>query len=144
MKTNKERGVDTPGTGRIDAPWSAQQVDALNLFQRDKFIHPFTCPDHHEGDRDLIATRKGWICCHCDYTQTWAHAYMASKTAAERAKYMEEVFGWNPYYQGARRPVIQISPTEPGDAWRVWNWATINWDHIPHGVDGEGIVRAEG
>lgn len=142
MKTKEERGVETLSIGKIEAPWTAAQVDALNLFQQDKFIHPFTCPDHHEGERALVATRAGWICCHCSYTQTWAHAYMASKTAAERAKYMEEIFGWTPYYQGERRKVIQISPKEPGDDWMVWNWATINWDKLPYGVDEKGIVIA--
>jgi hypothetical protein len=61
----------------IKAPWSAEQVDALNRFQRTPHIHPFTCPGHDGGgDRDLVATRQGWICRHCDYRQDWAHDLM--------------------------------------------------------------------
>jgi hypothetical protein len=66
---------DDPGIVR--APWTAEQVDKLNKFQRLGFIHPFTCPGHEGGgDRDLVATRGGWICCHCGYRQDWAHIRM--------------------------------------------------------------------
>jgi hypothetical protein len=59
------------------SPWTAEQVDALNRFQRAGVMHPFTCVGHvGGGDRTLVATRSGWICCHCDYTQGWAHAFM--------------------------------------------------------------------
>lgn len=62
-------------TGKIIAPFTSNQVDALNAFQRLGYVHPFTCPGHKSaGDRNLVATRGGWICCHCDYRQTWAHA----------------------------------------------------------------------
>ena len=62
----------------IRAPWTPEQVDALNRFQRCAIVHPFTCPNQHDGggDRDLVATRAGWICCHCDYRQEWAHRVM--------------------------------------------------------------------
>jgi len=61
----------------IHAPWTAEQVDALNRFQHASVVHPFTCPGHDGGgDRTLVATRRGWICCHCGYTQTWAHRFM--------------------------------------------------------------------
>lgn len=60
----------------IKAPFTAEQVDALNRFQHNNCVHPFTCGNDHEGNRDLVAAQKGWICCHCDYTQDWAHAIM--------------------------------------------------------------------
>lgn len=61
----------------LRAPWSSEQVDALNRFQRRGDIHEFTCPNDHDGaDRTLIATKQGWICPHCDYRQDWAHAAM--------------------------------------------------------------------
>jgi hypothetical protein len=73
-------------TGKILAPFTADQVDALNAFQRLGYIHPFTCPGHEGGgDRDLIATRSGWICCHCAYRQDWAHAAMLNRPAPHAA-----------------------------------------------------------
>jgi hypothetical protein len=61
----------------IKAPWTAEQVDALNQFQRLGYIHEFTCPEPHDGaDRSLFATRDGWRCPHCDYRQDWAHQAM--------------------------------------------------------------------
>jgi hypothetical protein len=37
---------------------------------------------------------------------------------------------YTPYYQGARRPVIQLEKPEAG-AWIAWNWDTVKWDTIP-------------
>jgi hypothetical protein len=56
--------------------WSDEQVAKLNEFQASGRMHPFTCETAHPEGRDLVATRKGWICPHCDYTQCWAHSYM--------------------------------------------------------------------
>ena len=61
---------------RIDAPWTDEQVRCLNRFQQYAFVHPFTCVNAHEGDRVLVATREGWRCPSCSYTQTWAHEVM--------------------------------------------------------------------
>lgn len=73
------------------APWTPEQVDALNRAQRCGRIHPFTCGSGNRGDAfhaaavvnyglgdagQLHATRAGWICNACDYTQSWAHAFM--------------------------------------------------------------------
>ncbi len=63
-------------TGRIVAPWSKPQVDALNRFQRLGFVHEFTCANDHPGVRTLIATPNGWVCPNCSYTQNWAHEGM--------------------------------------------------------------------
>lgn len=63
-------------SNKIEPPWTAEQVEALNRFQKAGFMHPFTCPDSHDGDRDLTATPDGWICLKCGYTQKWAHAFM--------------------------------------------------------------------
>lgn len=65
----------------IEAPWTAEQVDNLNRFQRCGQFHPFTCTGHAGGgDRTLVATRSGWICPHCDYKQNWAHEFMVNFT----------------------------------------------------------------
>lgn len=68
----------------IKAPWTPEQVDALQLFQTSGVMHPFTCPDHSQRS-DLVPTVRGWICQFCDYTQDWAHAFMADRQAIERA-----------------------------------------------------------
>lgn len=63
---------------KVQAPWSSEVVDALNEWQCDQRVHPYTCA--HRGDgrhRDegkLIATPDGWVCPSCTYTQGWAHA----------------------------------------------------------------------
>lgn len=68
---------------KITAPWSMEQVLALTRFQTEALAHPFTCPNRHDhpvifGDNGvLIPTVRGWICQCCDYTQDWAHAFMA-------------------------------------------------------------------
>ena len=74
------------------APWTDKQVDALNAYQRAGDFHPFTCGGNRSdaahkdyaakngGDRgQLIATPNGWVCPVCDYTQGWAHAFMAEE-----------------------------------------------------------------
>jgi ribosomal protein S27AE len=88
---------------RIDAPWTDEQVAALNRYQKLDHVHPFTCPHIHTlpcpctenadrtpdrmchrclgagmvlADRALTATNAGWVCPYCNYTQRWAHAVM--------------------------------------------------------------------
>jgi len=60
----------------IEAPWTDEQVENLNRWQQCGYVHPFTCANHHEGSRDLIARNDGWHCPTCPYTQTWAHESM--------------------------------------------------------------------
>lgn len=63
---------------KIEAPFSHEQVDRLNRYQRRGGFHGFECvEDHGKANRTLFATVRGWICPHCDYTQNWAHALMA-------------------------------------------------------------------
>lgn len=65
----------------IEAPWTSEQVAALNRYQTLGVMHPFTCPrrgqDEHYSD-NLVATENGWICQFCGYTQNWAHDFMLS------------------------------------------------------------------
>ena len=68
------------------APWTKDQVEALNHWQRHGQFHPFTCGNrndgnhHHEpeyGDHGALrATKDGWVCPYCNYRQGWAHAFM--------------------------------------------------------------------
>lgn len=77
---------------RTEPPWSDAQVEALNRFQSLRLFHPFTCP-HHSGlrdkDRALVATRQGWRCRHCTYTQAWAHRWML--TVADEAERLDGI-----------------------------------------------------
>ncbi|MDA8153994.1 MAG: hypothetical protein M0003_15005 [Acidithiobacillus sp.] len=67
----------------IEAPWTAEQIETLNRLQRGElYAHPYTCPHrgdvpHHDNGHDtgcLVATKNGWWCPDCGYTQDWAHA----------------------------------------------------------------------
>lgn len=75
---------------RIKAPFTDEQVEALNRYQADPRWHPFTCgrtrndarhrayaEEHNQRDYGiLVAHREGWECPACGYTQDWAHAFM--------------------------------------------------------------------
>lgn len=68
------------------APWTQEEVDALNAFQTSGRMHPFTCPDRnstytpHSDDLGdvgvLVATPEGFRCPDCGYGQSWAHLFM--------------------------------------------------------------------
>jgi hypothetical protein len=58
--------------GLVEAPWTDEQVEKLNHYQRLGYVHEYTCPHDHPG-RVLHATCNGWVCPLCDYTQPWAH-----------------------------------------------------------------------
>lgn len=82
----------------IKAPFTPEQVAALNQFQRLDWIHPFTCgsgnrtdADHLDGEGVLVATEAGWICPYCDYTQVWAHAMMADEDSPLRKNPLEQL-----------------------------------------------------
>jgi hypothetical protein len=68
---------------QLVAPFTPEQVEALNRFQKGRWMHPFTCgsgnrtdANHLDGEGVLVATENGWICPYCDYTQDWAHDFM--------------------------------------------------------------------
>jgi hypothetical protein len=62
-------------------------VAALNRFQREGGMHPFTCGgEHAPGSPVLVARIDGWHCSDpygegCDYRQDWAHRFMAAPDA---------------------------------------------------------------
>lgn len=70
-----------PGAAAIlRAPWTPEQVHALNAFQSGSGMHPFTCGRDHGGQHiALIARTDGWHCSEpsCDYRQNWALTFMA-------------------------------------------------------------------
>lgn len=65
----------------IHAPWSEKVVSALNAFQSSGWMHPFTCGGDHTSSPVLNAYPDGWRCPadDCEYTQGWAHAFMANR-----------------------------------------------------------------
>lgn len=112
-------------TDTITAPWTPAQVDALNKFQRAGFVHPFTCANDHDGDRTLLATRSGWICPHCGYTQGWAHAVMLAEPvdpcAGLRLKADSEAL---------RRHADRISKADDPDTATALQWAADEIDRL--------------
>lgn len=72
---------------KVFAPFTDEQVTNLNEFQRSGFFHQFTCPRDHpywsRGHVLLVAYPSGWVCeiGICDYTQDWAHSWMADGSA---------------------------------------------------------------
>jgi hypothetical protein len=59
---------------KITAPWTPEQVEALNAYQQLGMFHPFTCGTQSTS---LVATEAGWICPCCTYKQDWAWEEMA-------------------------------------------------------------------
>ncbi|MHB8366761.1 MAG: hypothetical protein ACYDB0_07030 [Acidithiobacillus sp.] len=58
--------------------WTPEQVEQLNRLQRGELCgHPYTCPNrsimpHHDNGREigcLLATKDGWVCPDCGYTE---------------------------------------------------------------------------
>lgn len=78
----------TLGTTNVMAPFTPEQVSALTVWQNNWRVHPFTCANRGDGKHihdtyelgTLVPTVRGWFCPYCDYTQNWAHAFMAGVT----------------------------------------------------------------
>lgn len=83
----------------IFAPWTKEQVDGLNRYQKSGLFHPFTCANDHGGDRVLVATEKGWVCERCAYTQNWAHEFMVRKRGDNKLTMTNCV----DFFRGAKR-----------------------------------------
>lgn len=100
------------GRNSILAPFTVAQVVNLDAYQQSWRFHPFTCPNRGDGKHGtnavdlgaLVPTTSvhGWICPYCDYTQNWAHAFMAEPhppnpvhISPEMIKHMADRFlGW--------------------------------------------------
>jgi hypothetical protein len=66
----------------IRAPFTDEQVENLNAWQKMGWIHEYTCGNKDKHPKDtgsLIATKKGWVCPYCNYTQAWAHDFAADR-----------------------------------------------------------------
>jgi hypothetical protein len=70
---------DTPDPEAVKAPFTLEQVAALEQWQVCAWVHPFTCPkEEHERTINLMPTPEGWVCPgrSCTYRQTWAWEFM--------------------------------------------------------------------
>lgn len=69
----------------IKTPFTQEQVDKLNNYQKSGKFHPYTCsksfeecevnqmPKDNSKDGILTATESGWVCPCGKYKQDWAH-----------------------------------------------------------------------
>ena len=54
-------------TDKVYAPWSEEQIDALEKWQMDDTKHPYTCI----CGESLMPYKDGWICDECGHKQNW-------------------------------------------------------------------------
>ncbi len=80
----------------IKAPFTQEQVETLNEFQQMGMMHPFTCMGIRcknrleQKDEGLLkATTERWVCPCGEYTQKWAHGFMADRKFIDRRKNSE-------------------------------------------------------
>ncbi len=52
---------------KIYVPWTEKQIDALEKYQENQYVHPYTCLCGYS----LVPTVDGWECEECSYTQEW-------------------------------------------------------------------------
>lgn len=79
MNENWDGGPAFPKLNKWHAPFSKEQVKALDRRQADKTLHPYTCPECSEK---LIPYDDGWYCSKHGLVQTWAlheSAYLSTK-----------------------------------------------------------------
>lgn len=66
---------------KVEAPWSPNQVTALNEFQKNDMFHPFTS----ENGVVLTATTAGWVETEGGpVVQTWAHDFVIDAALRQR------------------------------------------------------------
>lgn len=53
------------------APFTSEQIEKLNKYQSNSFVHPYTCKNGHI----LIPEKEGLICYKCYYSQNWIHDF---------------------------------------------------------------------
>lgn len=84
---------------QIVAPFTNEQVEALNEFQKNPLPHPFTCAGENRkecpNDGILIATTDGWVCPCGRYKQYWAFSFMVDKEVLEKEKENLRNLGFN-------------------------------------------------
>lgn len=59
----------------IKAPFTDDQVESINAYQKAGVMHPFTCGSG--CGPDLVASVAALACPACGYRQDWVHGFMA-------------------------------------------------------------------
>jgi hypothetical protein len=121
---------------KIHAPWTAEQVGALNRWQKLGYVHEFTCPGDHADDRALVAAADGWHCLTCGYTQDWAHDFMLETPPDPRNSIdiIKNEPGWFGSFTRAQAPgaplpngtrVCKVASDKKGDITEIGTRGTI-------------------
>lgn len=98
----QRRQVMDNGMVAVFAPWKSEQVRSLNNYQTSP-LHPFTC-GVDSRHRPLQATKRGWRCLDCSYTQNWAWKAMMDGTwETYLLKYLPQIMGVASTVRGAER-----------------------------------------
>jgi hypothetical protein len=53
----------------IEAPFTDEQMQALQAYQDNPYVHDYCCPERHP----LQVTRDALVCKNCHYHQVWAY-----------------------------------------------------------------------
>lgn len=68
---------------KVDAPFTEEQVESFNAFQRNSGKHPYTC-GNDSSHALLIAAPDALKCPDCEYHQSWAHSFSLGWTWKRR------------------------------------------------------------
>lgn len=76
--------------GSVRAPWTAEQVTIIKLWQKLGLMHPLTCEYH--SDEPLAVRRDGLWCGMptCSYTQPWVPAVVLGRASPDSVAFREE------------------------------------------------------
>lgn len=125
----------------LRAPWTSEQVDALNRFQSESGMHPFTCPK----GQTLAASHGGWYCIDpdCDYTQDWAHLFMAQPNSWPRSPWAKDGrHGPSPaevsLQLNVERPAERCGNPAPRVGGGIWLECVLQPGHQGSHADNEG------
>lgn len=75
----------------VYAPWTEEQVTALNRYQANPYRHPYTCGNEHVKTV-LVATISGWDCPFChQWVQNWASNFLFQEPTPEEIRLWERL-----------------------------------------------------
>lgn len=80
----------------VKAPFTQEQIDNINDYQKGGRFHPFTCMSYNNCKREenkwgeLVATRDGLVCPCGKYKQDWVHDMMTQKQEPSPFKFKDD------------------------------------------------------